>query len=132
MNRVYKIGESMVEIPRNAIEKFIEWSFAPFNAMVCYDEKMAHALFVVCAGVNKISEGIVEDETKMFIKGKFLNGFLFKWLHLDYANVLQFQILFLFISFILELLNVRTGGNASRLNKMDLYIERLFEKANNP
>jgi hypothetical protein len=72
---VYKVGELMVEIPLHAIVKFIQWSFTPFNEIWCYDEKIVHALLVVCADARDISQGIVQDDIKSFIKGKFIIWF---------------------------------------------------------
>lgn len=60
------VNRKLVEIPKKVVDKFVEWSFDPFNQMPCYDQKLAHALMIIFKGLK---DGVVNGEVKNFIKG---------------------------------------------------------------
>lgn len=63
----------LVEIPIEAIEKFIKWNALPFKQNEVFDKKIVFALLFICVDDEKILAGLVHDDVKQFIKGIDLN-----------------------------------------------------------
>lgn len=59
----------MLEVPNKAIDKFIKWNLAPFNLLEMFDQKMVEAMLFLRMGPYHLSQHIVDDDLKEFIKG---------------------------------------------------------------
>lgn len=59
----------LVEIPNEAIEKFIKWNQPPLKVNEMFDKKMVFALLFICVDKEKIIEGLVYNDVKVFLKG---------------------------------------------------------------
>lgn len=71
---MYKIGSSLLEIPKRAIDKFIKWNLQPFKSDEKFDQKIIEAILFVFVGRKKLSENIIDGNLKEFLKGS--SGFL--------------------------------------------------------
>lgn len=70
--RVYKIGRRLIEIPKKAVEKFIEWNEGPMRVDVEYDRKICRSLLLSLVAQDDLRSFNVDDDVMQFIKGSIL------------------------------------------------------------
>lgn len=83
----------MVEIPLEAIDKFIKWNQQPFDTKEIFDQKMVFALLFICADDDKIIANMLHDDVKQFLRGTKKNNF---YLYCQRKMVFNFPINFVF------------------------------------
>lgn len=80
---MYKIGVSLVKIPKKIIDRILKWAEFPMNTSAFIDRLFVQALLVACAGSERIIRREISNETKQFIMGMhikyILNDLVSKW-----------------------------------------------------
>lgn len=69
----------LIEIPAEAIEKFLKWNKPPFNFSELLDKKMVFALLFICFDKDQIVDGLIPEGVKEFIEGTCAFNFLFTY-----------------------------------------------------
>lgn len=73
--RVYKIGAKLIEIPKKAVDKIIEWNTGFKRDDVRYDKKICHSLLLCLVAKAQLQKAVVEPDVIRFIKGKICTIF---------------------------------------------------------
>lgn len=65
--RIYKVGAKLIVIPKNAVDKIIEWNQGPKREDIIYDRKICHSLLLSLVCKDQLSAGKIDDEVIKFI-----------------------------------------------------------------
>ncbi|XP_055309118.1 uncharacterized protein LOC129573007 [Sitodiplosis mosellana] len=68
--RIYKIGGKLIEIPKKAVEKIIEWNVGPRRDDTQYDRKVCHSLLLSLVAKEQLQA--VDAAVMEFIKDCFI------------------------------------------------------------
>ncbi|XP_031639781.1 uncharacterized protein LOC116351780 [Contarinia nasturtii] len=66
--RVYKIDGKLREIPNAIVNKFFDWSHAPFKSDTAYDRRLVIALLYALVDGDDLAKFLVSDEVTDFIQ----------------------------------------------------------------
>lgn len=67
--RVYKVGNSLIEVPRKVFEKIGEWNQIPKRNDVTFDKRVCHSLLYSLVSNENLRSRIISDDVMEFIKG---------------------------------------------------------------
>lgn len=94
---MYKIGNRLIEIPKKAVEKIIEWNEGAMCNDVEYDRKICRSLLLSLVSKDDLCACKVHDDVLNFIKGIDLHLFYFAdWCNRFEMNNLSYIIPLLF------------------------------------
>lgn len=112
----------MLEIPKNAIDKFVKWNLQPFKFDELFDKKIVEGILVLSSELEKLGEYIVDDDVAKFVNGMYIHHFT--------IEIQCFKKRYL-LFFLLDLLLYRTDGDFKRMNKIEMYIKQLCDRLHN-
>lgn len=75
---MYRIGERLVEIKKEILDKIREWKLPPFDTNAQIDRKVVGAMLIACVGVRMLANSEIPDGVIDFVGGNNINGNKYK------------------------------------------------------
>lgn len=114
-DRVYKIGNNLIEFPHALIEKLLDWNKPPRNTDRYYDKRFTRSLLMSMVPKDRLVGSNVSEDEKQFILRELIN--------ISYCcSILIFKI------FSIGLLEIRCKGDMDRMAKFEGYVNELCQE----